>query len=81
MQAYHEVRNALTERDLHAPGAWVRDRFGEHPGSGWAGQIWRKVFDGLRATAFSTRSEPNHALGLRREERLQKRDWERAFER
>ena len=30
------VRDELAERELHAPGAWVRDTFGERPmGCGW----------------------------------------------
>ena len=36
IQEHTEVRDELAERELHAPGAWVRDTFGERPDGPWA---------------------------------------------
>ncbi len=47
-QEHTEARNELAERELHAPGAWARDTFGERPDRSRPREIWE---NGVRHAA------------------------------
>ena len=48
MREQTAIRDELVERELRAPGAWVRDTFGERPEGPWAGEAWES---GVRRVA------------------------------
>jgi hypothetical protein len=76
-----EVRDELAERELRAPGRWVRESFGERPDERWAGEQWEK--DVLRVARYRAQYEftdPSDALGPQPEHHEQRHDWERARE-
>ena len=80
-QEHTEVRNELAERELHAPGAWVRDTFGERPDGSWAREEWEDdVRQVARYRAQYEITDPSDALGPRPEQAEQQHDWERASE-
>jgi hypothetical protein len=78
-QGRAEVRNEPAERELNAPGAWVRDTFGERPHGSWLGDVWE---NGVRKVARYRLqydiSAPKDALGPRPEQREQQHDWDLA---
>jgi chromosome segregation ATPase len=78
-QEHTQARNELAERELHAPGAWVRDTFGECPDRSRPREVWEK---GVRNTARYRLdhdiTDPGSALGPPPEQREAQRDWERA---
>ena len=80
-QEHSAIRDALAERELHSPGAWVRDTFGERPDEPWAREEWeasvRQVAD-YRVEYEIT--DPSDALGPRPEKSEQQHDWEQASE-
>jgi hypothetical protein len=74
-----EARNELAERELRAPGAWVRDTFGERPDGSRPREIWEKgVRQAARYRLDHDITDPGSALGPRPEQREAQRDWERA---
>jgi len=80
-QERSEVRDELAERELRAPGPWVRETFGESPSESWAAERWDEAIRrvaGYRAEYEIT--DPRDALGPRPEQHEQRHDWERARE-
>jgi hypothetical protein len=73
------VRDELVERELQAPGAWVRGTFGERPDGPRAGEVWDQ---GVRLVARyrveHDVADSYEALGPRLELREEQRRWERA---
>jgi len=78
-QEHTALGDELAERELHTPGAWVRDTFGERPDGSRARDAWE---NGVRQVArYRMRyevSDSGDALGPRPKPREQQRDWERA---
>jgi hypothetical protein len=73
------ARDELVERELKAPGAWVRDTFGGRPDGLRAGEMWEHgVRLAARYRVEHEITDPSDALGPRPEQRGQRRDWERA---
>jgi conjugative relaxase-like TrwC/TraI family protein len=80
-QEHTQARNELAERELHAPGAWVRDTFRERPGGSRSREVWEKaVRQAARYRLDHDVTDPGSALGPRPEPREAQRDWERARE-
>jgi hypothetical protein len=80
-RAHTEVLDELAERELGAPGPWVRDIFGERPGGTWAREKWEEDVRGVaRYRAQYEITDPRDALGPRPEAVEQQHDWERAHE-
>ncbi len=78
-QEHTQVRNELAERELHAPGAWVRDTFGERPDEQRTRDIWKKgVRQAARYRLDHDWNDPQSALGPRPEQPKQQRDWDGA---
>ena len=83
-QSTHEhsaIRDALAEHELHSPGAWVRDTFGEHPDGAWAREEWEA--DVRQVAHYRVQYEitdPRYALGPRPDGGQQHHDWEQASE-
>jgi conjugative relaxase-like TrwC/TraI family protein len=76
-----EVLDELAERELRAPGPWVRDTFGERPDGTWAREQWEEdVREVARYRAQNEITDPSEALGPRPEADEQQHDWERAHE-
>ncbi|HME01835.1 MAG TPA: hypothetical protein VKG38_02245, partial [Solirubrobacteraceae bacterium] len=72
------VRDELVERDLQAPGAWVRDTFGERPVGLRAGQVWEHgVRLAARYRVEHDITDPGEAIGPRPDQREEQRGWER----
>jgi conjugative relaxase-like TrwC/TraI family protein len=80
-RAHTKVLDELAERELGAPGPWVRDSLGECPDDGWAREQWqndvRKV---ARYRAEHEITDPRDPLGPRPEQHEPRHDWERARE-
>ena len=79
MREQAAVRDELVERELHAPGAWVRDTFGERPDEQRAGEAWESGV--RRVVLYRTEYEitdSSDAIGPRPERGEQRQDWERA---
>ena len=73
------VRDELVERELQAPGAWVRGTFGERPAGPRASQAWEHgVRLAARYRVEHDAADSNEALGPRPEQREEQRGWERA---
>jgi hypothetical protein len=75
------LRDELVERELRAPGAWVRDTFGEHPDGRWEREQWEAGV--RRVAAYRSQyeiSDPSDAIGPRPEQREQRHDWRQARE-
>jgi hypothetical protein len=74
-----EVRDELAERELRAPGGWVRDTFGERPDALRAREVWEQgVRQAARYRAQREITDPSDAIGPRPEQREQQREWTRA---
>jgi hypothetical protein len=79
--AHSKVLDELAERELRAPGPWVRDTFGERPDGTWAREQWEDDVRGVgRYRAQYEITDPREALGPRPEGDQQRHDWERAHE-
>ena len=75
------IRNELAERELQAPGAWVRHAFGERPDGTWAREEWEaSVREVANYRVEYEITDPNDALGPRPEKSEQQHDWEQASE-
>ena len=75
------VRDELAERELHSPGAWVRDTFGERPDEPWAREEWEvNVRQVAHYRAQYEITDPSDALGPRPEQAEQQHDWDQASE-
>ena len=72
-------RDELVERELHAPGAWVRDTFDERPDGQRAGEAWE---NGVRRVVLYRAeyeiTDSSDAIGPRPERGEQREDWNRA---
>jgi hypothetical protein len=74
-----DIRNYLAECELHTPGAWVRDTFGERPSKPQPRDAWENVL--RQVTRYRVQydiTDSSDPLGPRPESREQQRDWERA---
>ncbi len=73
------VGGELVERELRAPGPWVRDTFGERPGGAWAHQLWEETV--RQVARYRIRydiSDGSDAIGPRPDSGEQRREWEGA---
>jgi hypothetical protein len=71
----------LAERELRAPGPWVRETFGERPDGTWAREQWEDDVRGIaRYRAQYELTDTRDALGPRPEGDQRQHDWERAHE-
>jgi hypothetical protein len=81
MREQTTFRAELVERELHAPGAWVRDAFGERPDELGAVEAWES---GVRRVALYRAAygitDSSDAIGRRAETGKRQHDWERAHE-
>ena len=80
-QEHSAIRDALAERELHAPGAWVRDTFGERPDGAWAREEWEA--DVRQVAHYRVQydiTDPSDPLGPRPDGARQHHDWEQASE-
>jgi hypothetical protein len=79
MREQTALRDELVERELHAPGAWVRDTFGERPDELGAGEAWE---GGVRRVALYRAeyeiTDSSDAIGPRPQRGEQREDWKRA---
>ena len=74
-----EVRNELAERELHAPGAWVRDTFGEPPDGSRRREVWENgVRRAARYRLDHEITDARDALGPWPDSREEQCHWERA---
>jgi conjugative relaxase-like TrwC/TraI family protein len=75
------VLDELSERELHAPAAWVKEHFGEAPDEPSAREEWES---GVRKVTHHRAqyeiTDPSDALGPLPEHGEQQHDWERARE-
>ncbi len=76
------LRNELADREIQAPGPWVKATFGERPDQPAQRDAWENgVRHAARYRARYDITDPTEALGPRPEQRGgQQRDWERARE-
>jgi conjugative relaxase-like TrwC/TraI family protein len=81
-QEHTALRNELAERELQAPGRWVKATFGERPDRPAQREAWENgVRHAARYRAQYDITDPTDVLGPRPEQRGgQQRDWERARE-
>ena len=80
-QEHSAIRDALAERELHSPGAWVRDTFGERPDEPWAREEWEaSVWQVAHYRVQYEITDPSYALGPRPDGAQQHNDWEQASE-
>jgi hypothetical protein len=78
-QEHTQVRNELAERELHAPGAWVREAFGARADGSRAREVWETaVRQAARYRLDHGITDPGSVLGPRPEQREEQRNWERA---
>jgi conjugative relaxase-like TrwC/TraI family protein len=78
-QEHTAVGDELAERELHAPGAWVRDTFGERPDGPWEREEWETgVRHVARYRAEYDVTDPSDALGPPPEQHDQRHHWEQA---
>jgi hypothetical protein len=78
---HRAVRDELVERELRAPGAWVRATFGERPDERWEREQWETGVG--RVAAYRAKyeiSDLSDASGPRPEQREQHHDWKQARE-
>ena len=74
-------RRADLERELAAPGPWVRDTFGGRPDGTCVREQWEEdVREVARYRAQYEITDPREALGPRPESDQQQHDWELANE-
>jgi conjugative relaxase-like TrwC/TraI family protein len=80
-QEHSAIRDALAERELHSPGPWVRDTFGERPDDSWAREEWEvnvRQVAGYRVQHDIT--DTSDPLGPRPETGDQQHAWDQASE-